>query len=146
MMTASSTDASLSEAAMNDTANTLPAGANPAADALAAEALIPCTRETPTLQQSAITALLATLADWSAPTVDGVPRLVRTWRFSNFRQALAFANHIGELAEAAGHHPALLVEWGRVTVSWWTHDIGGLHRNDFILAARTNRLALPSSQ
>ena len=51
-----------------------------------------------------------------------------------------FANAIGGAAEEQGHHPALLVEWGKVTVSWWTHAIGGLHRNDFIMAARTDAL------
>ncbi len=54
-------------------------------------------------------------------------------------QVLAFTNKIGELAEEEGHHPALLTEWGKVTVSWWTHKIGGLHRNDFIMAARSDR-------
>jgi 4a-hydroxytetrahydrobiopterin dehydratase len=45
---------------------------------------------------------------------------------------------VGEAAEKEGHHPALLTEWGKVTVSWWTHDVGGLHQNDFIMAARTD--------
>ena len=45
---------------------------------------------------------------------------------------------MGEAAEKEGHHPALLTEWGKVTVSWWTHDVGGLHQNDFIMAARTD--------
>ena len=56
---------------------------------------------------------------------------------ANFVEALAFTNAIGALAEAAGHHPALTTEWGRVTVGWWTHAIGGLHRNDFVMAAKT---------
>src|SRR5262249_11555034 len=55
-------------------------------------------------------------------------------------QALAFTNAIGELAEAEGHHPALLTEWGRTTVTWWTHKIKGLHRNDFVMAAKTDEL------
>jgi len=55
--------------------------------------------------------------------------------------ALAFTNRVGALAEAEGHHPALLTEWGRVTVTWWTHKIRGLHRNDFIMAAKTDGLA-----
>ena len=52
----------------------------------------------------------------------------------------AFTNRVGALAEAEDHHPALLTEWGRVTVTWWTHKIRGLHRNDFIMASKTNRL------
>ena len=55
-------------------------------------------------------------------------------------QALAFTNKIGELAEAEAHHPAVLTEWGRTTVTWWTHKIKGLHRNDFVMAAKTDQL------
>ena len=68
----------------------------------------------------------------------GVPRLERAFSFANFAEALAFTNAVGGLAEAAGHHPALTTEWGRVTVVWWTHAIGGLHRNDFVMAAKTD--------
>src|SRR4029434_3522610 len=67
----------------------------------------------------------------------GINRLERLYKFSNFAEALTFTNKVGELAEAEAHHPALLTEWGRVTVAWWTHKIRGLHRNDFIMAAKT---------
>jgi 4a-hydroxytetrahydrobiopterin dehydratase len=70
--------------------------------------------------------------------VSGVPRLQRTIKMENFRDALLFANRIGDMAEAQGHHPRLIIEWGQVTVEWWTHDVGGLHQNDFIMAAKTN--------
>ena len=66
--------------------------------------------------------------------------LERVFKWKNFVQALAFTNRVGELAEEEGHHPALLTEWGKVTVTWWTHKIKGLHRNDFIMAARTDQL------
>jgi 4a-hydroxytetrahydrobiopterin dehydratase len=69
---------------------------------------------------------------------DGVKRLERSFRFADFESALKFTVGVGGKAEEAGHHPALLTEWGRVTVSWWTHAIGGLHRNDFVMAARTD--------
>lgn len=68
-------------------------------------------------------------------------QLERVFTFADFRQALAFTNRVGGLAETAGHHPALLTEWCKITVSWWTHKIKGLHRNDFILAARTDEVA-----
>ena len=77
---------------------------------------------------------------WQVVAEAGINRLVRIFKFKNFREALAFTNGVGELAEAAGHHPAILTEWGRVTVSWWTHKIKGLHKNDFIMAARTDNL------
>ena len=68
----------------------------------------------------------------------GVGRLERVFSFPSFVEALAFTNHVGALAEDAGHHPAITTEWGRVTVQWWTHAIAGLHRNDFIMAAKTD--------
>jgi 4a-hydroxytetrahydrobiopterin dehydratase len=71
---------------------------------------------------------------------DGVDRLQRVYRFKNFVEALAFTNRVGQIAEAEGHHPLLITEWGRVTVQWWTHKIGGLHINDFVLAAKTDEL------
>jgi 4a-hydroxytetrahydrobiopterin dehydratase len=79
--------------------------------------------------------------DWRLLERDGIPRLERVFAFPSFADALAFTNRIGALAEEQGHHPALLTEWGRVTVTWWTHKIRGLHRNDFIMAAKTDALA-----
>jgi 4a-hydroxytetrahydrobiopterin dehydratase len=77
---------------------------------------------------------------WLVVEIDGIKRLERVFTFSNFVEALAFTNKVGEIAEAEGHHPALLTEWGRTTVTWWTHKIKGLHRNDFIMAAKTDQL------
>ena len=76
--------------------------------------------------------------DWSIVERDGIERLERVYPFENFVTALSFTNKVGALAEEEGHHPALLTEWGKVTVGWWTHKIGGLHRNDFIMAAKTD--------
>jgi 4a-hydroxytetrahydrobiopterin dehydratase len=64
------------------------------------------------------------------------------FRFEDFAQALAFTNAVGELAEAENHHPALLTEWGRVTVTWWTHVARGVTRSDLAMAAKTDELAL----
>ena len=80
------------------------------------------------------------MPDWQFVERDGIRRLQRVFVFSNFAEALAFTNRVGAIAEAEGHHPALLTEWGRVTVTWWTHKIGGLHRNDFIMAAKPDSL------
>ena len=65
-------------------------------------------------------------------------------KYKNFDEALTFTNKVGQLAEAEGHHPSILTEWGKVTVTWWTHKIKGLHRNDFIMAAKTDQLYQPS--
>lgn len=80
------------------------------------------------------------VADWELVELDGIRRLRRVFSFDDFAQALAFTERVGALAEVEGHHPALLTEWGRTTVSWWTHKIRGLHRNDFIMAAKTDEL------
>lgn len=83
---------------------------------------------------------LKEVPDWQIVEVEGVSRLRRVFRFPDFSGALAFTDLVGAAAESEGHHPSLLTEWGKVTVSWWTHKIKGLHRNDFIMAARTDRL------
>lgn len=80
------------------------------------------------------------IPDWSLVERDGVERLERVFTFSSYADAVEFTNRVAALAEEEAHHPALLLEWGRVTVSWWTHKIRGLHRNDFILAARTDEV------
>jgi 4a-hydroxytetrahydrobiopterin dehydratase len=84
-------------------------------------------------------ALLARVGDWRCVTRDGVERLERQFRFADFAEALAYTNRIGAQADAEDHHPDILTQWGRVTVTWWTHVVGGLHRNDFVMAALTDR-------
>jgi 4a-hydroxytetrahydrobiopterin dehydratase len=91
--------------------------------------------------EAEIAELKPTVPEWQIVERDGIPRLERTYQFPDFVQALAFTNRVGEIAEEEGHHPAILTEWGKVTVAWWTHKIRGLHRNDFIMAAKTDALA-----
>lgn len=83
-------------------------------------------------------ALLASIPGWEITDRNGTPSLVKSYKFPNFAAALSFTNRVGQQAEDQDHHPAILTEWGRVTVSWWTHVAHGLHRNDFIMAARTD--------
>ena len=78
--------------------------------------------------------------EWNVIEVDGIKRLQRVFTFDDFADALAFTNRVGALAEAASHHPALLTEWGRVTVTWWTHSVGGLDSKDYAMAAETDSL------
>jgi len=80
------------------------------------------------------------IPDWKIIEESGVPRLQRVFSFDDFMTALDFTQRAGQLAEEHGHHPALLTEWGKVTVQWWTHKIQGLHMNDFIMAAKTDQL------
>ena len=102
---------------------------------------IPCSGKPSPLTDAEQQELLKQLPAWQIIEIEGVARLQRVFHFGNFAQALAFANDIGKLAEAADHHPALLTEWGRLTVSWWTHSCAGLQLNDFILAARCDLLS-----
>ncbi len=102
-------------------------------------------RGDPTLTQSQTSDLLPQVPDWQIKEVDGEKRLERIFKFKDFAEALAFTDKVGAIAQAQDHHPLLITEWGRVTVNWWTHVIRGLHQNDFIMAARTDQLAAPSS-
>jgi|SRR5579885_415453 4a-hydroxytetrahydrobiopterin dehydratase len=108
---------------------------------LVKEKCVACRRDSPRVTEAEMKELSAEIPGWSVVERDGVPRLEKVFRFPNFAAALDFTNRVGAIAEAQGHHPALLTEWGRVTVWWWTHKIRGLHRNDFIMAARTDEIA-----
>ena len=99
-----------------------------------------CRGGEPTVTDAEIAEFKLQVPEWKIIEVDGIKRLERVFKFKDFVSALAFTNKVGELAESEGHHPALLTEWGRVTVTWWTHKIRGLHRNDFIMAAKTDEL------
>jgi 4a-hydroxytetrahydrobiopterin dehydratase len=99
-----------------------------------------CRRDSPRVNEAEIGELKPQILEWTMVERDSIPRLERVFRFANFAEALAFTNRVGALAEEEGHHPAILTEWGRVTVTLWTHKIRGLHRNDFIMAAKIDRL------
>jgi len=99
-----------------------------------------CRGDEPPLTAAEIEDLMPQVAEWELVEQDGIKQLQRTFKFSNFSEALAFTNEIGDAAEAEGHHPVIELTWGRVTVTWYTHKIKGLHQNDFIMAAKTNEL------
>ena len=109
--------------------------------ALAQEKCIPCRGDAPKMSASEIEQFARQVPAWKVMEENGEPRLVREFKFKDFSAALAFANKVGAAAEEEDHHPALLVEYGKVTVSWWTHAIGGLHHNDFVMAAKTDEVA-----
>ena len=93
----------------------------------------------PALSNAEIEAYRQLIPDWEIVEKEGINRLERAFKFKNFKQALAFTNQVGELAEEQDHHPMLQTEWGKVTVTWWTHRIKGLHLNDFIMAAKSDQ-------
>jgi 4a-hydroxytetrahydrobiopterin dehydratase len=100
-----------------------------------------CRADSPRVTDEEMAELKPQIADWQIVERDGIPQLERTFRLKNFAEALEFTNKVGALAESQGHHPAILTQWGSVTVTWWTHKIRGLHRNDFVMASKTDRLA-----
>lgn len=107
---------------------------------LADRKCVPCEGGVPPAGPEEIEALHRDVPEWRIVEVDGVKRLERKFTFDDFASALEFTNRVGEAAEDAGHHPVLTLTWGEVTVTWWTHAIGGLHANDFIMADRTDAL------
>ena len=111
---------------------------------LSGERCVACRRDSPRVTEAEIVELRREVPDWRLVERDRIARLQRAFDLPSFADALAFTNRVGALAENEGHHPALLTEWGRVTVTWWTHKIRGLHRNDFIMAAKTDALAAES--
>jgi 4a-hydroxytetrahydrobiopterin dehydratase len=112
-------------------------------ETLAQMKCVACRKDAPTVTEAEITEFHPQVPDWEIVELDGIKRLRRVFSVDDFAQALDFTNKVGELAAKEGHHPALLTEWGKTTVSWWTHKIKGLHRNDLIMAAKTDELYQP---
>lgn len=88
-----------------------------------------------------INRLITRVPRWKKVQQDGAEQLQREFYFRDYQEGFKFAYKIAALAEREDHHPAMLIEWGKVTVTWWTHKINGLHENDFIMAAKTDRVA-----
>lgn len=99
-----------------------------------------CQIGAPQVSDEELRTLMQEIPDWTVASRNGVMQLERVYTFKNFKQAWAYSNKIAQLAEDEFHHPSLLLEWGKLTVTWWTHAIAGLHKNDFIMAAKTDAL------
>ena len=107
---------------------------------LRGETCVACRADSPHVTDQEIADLHPQVAEWNIIVENDIRKLDHVFRFPNFAQALAFTDEIGQLAEEEGHHPRLVTEWGRVTVTWWTHKIRDLHRNDFIMAAKSDQI------
>jgi len=99
-----------------------------------------CHVDAPKVNEEELPQLLSQIPDWVPEVRNGIMMLERIYTFKNYKLAWAFANKVSELAEQEFHHPAILLEWGKVKVTWWSHSIKGLHKNDFICAAKTDAL------
>jgi 4a-hydroxytetrahydrobiopterin dehydratase len=101
---------------------------------------VACRKDAPTVTEAEIAELRPQIPDWELVEKDGIPRLERVFRFRGFSPAVGFSVQVALLAESEGHHPDLELGWGRVAVALTTHAAGGLTDNDFILAAKLDRL------
>jgi len=115
-------------------------------DELAAQKCTACRADAPSVTDFEIRELKPQIPEWEIVNRESIARLERIYRFKNFAESLAFTVKVGNLAESEGHHPAILTEWGRTTVTWWTHKIRGLHRNDFIMAAKTDQVFIEQNR
>jgi 4a-hydroxytetrahydrobiopterin dehydratase len=99
---------------------------------------VACRADAPRVTDDELPGLIKQIPDWQPVSNDSILQLTREFKFDNYVLSLSFTNAIADLAEEEDHHPAILLEWGKVKVTWWTHKIGGLHKNDFIAAAKTD--------
>ena len=106
---------------------------------LASKSCTPCRGGIPPLSPDEAAGLLRSAPGWTLE--NEARRLERDFKFKNFAGALAFVNRVGEIAEAEGHHPDIAFGWGYARITLFTHKIGGLHENDFIVAAKINQVA-----
>ena len=97
-----------------------------------------CTIDAPLVSESEAKVLLLELDGWVIENDSGINQLIKTYKFSNYAESLDFSNKVADLAESEDHHPKIVLEYGSVEVSWWSHKIKGLHKNDFICAAKTD--------
>ena len=99
-----------------------------------------CKADAPLVSAEEKKLLLPQIPSWAVVNVNGIEQLTCSFAFKDYLSGLDFLNKIALLAEEEDHHPEIILEWGKVTVSWWSHKIKGLHKNDFIAAAKTDSL------
>jgi 4a-hydroxytetrahydrobiopterin dehydratase len=105
---------------------------------LADKKCVPCRGGVPPIKGAELQELLKNVPQWTAADEH---HLTRTFKFPDFRQALDFVNRVGALAEEQGHHPDILLAWGKAEITLWTHKIDGLTESDFIMAAKIDRVS-----
>jgi 4a-hydroxytetrahydrobiopterin dehydratase len=104
---------------------------------LASKDCVPCRGGTPALKGNELHTFSHQLPNWK---VVNEHHITRTFTFPDFKQALEFVNRVGEVAEEQGHHPDILLTWGKAEITLWTHKIDGLTESDFIMAAKVDQL------
>ena len=99
-----------------------------------------CRVDAPVLQDNEIKELLSQVPSWKVFEEDNVKKIICSFIFLSYEDSLNFLNKVADIAEKEDHHPEIILEWGKVTVTWWSHKIKGLHKNDFICASKTDAL------
>ena len=98
-----------------------------------------CRIDAPLVSDDEVSILINEIEGWDVID-DGVKKLKKEFSFSNYSDSVDFSNKVADMADKEDHHPQIILEWGKVTVIWWSHKIKGLHKNDFICAAKTNKI------
>ena len=99
-----------------------------------------CRIDAPIVSDNEASMLIKEIEGWDLIN-DGIKKLKKEFSFSNYSDSVDFSNKVADMAEKEDHHPQIILEWGKVTVIWWSHKIKGLHKNDFICAAKTNKIS-----
>ena len=107
---------------------------------LAQHNCVACDKNARLLKAHEIEEVLTQLTDWKVINEEGINKLQQRFKTKNYKNSLAFTNAVAQLADSINHHPLLIVDYAAVTVIWWSHNIKGLHKNDFIMAAKTSLL------
>ena len=94
----------------------------------------------PKLRDDEKVLLMPQLPEWKIISVDNVEQLYRAYSLKDFNTAIQFSNKVAAISERSDHHPKLTVQWGQLTVYWWSHSIAGLHLNDLVMAAKTDEI------
>lgn len=98
-----------------------------------------CRIDAPSVSDDEASELIKEIEGWHLID-DGVKKLKKEFSFSNYPDSVDFSNKVADMSEQENHHPQIILEWGKVTVIWWSHKIKGLHKNDFICAAKTDNI------
>ena len=107
---------------------------------LASNACEACRIDALTVSENEASMLIKEIEGWDLIN-DGIKKLKKEFSFSNYSDSVDFSNKVADMADKENHHPQIILEWGKVTVIWWSHKIKGLHKNDFICAAKTNKIS-----
>ena len=99
-----------------------------------------CRIDAPKVSDDEASLLIKEIEGWDVID-EGIKKLKKEFSFSNYSDSVDFSNKVADMADKEDHHPQIILEWGKVTVIWWSHKIKGLHKNDFICAAKTNKIS-----